>query len=366
MLDDPPLLDRLTWREGIQPQTLISLDRGLLARTVGTLCLVGALIGLAILISGDEGRDSDKAVRIGVLFGSVGLAVVSFVGYARLPLWFFHLLMALGTLMITAAVAEAPEGAMAVYGTFYIWIFFLVFFFFPLRAAYAHGLFAALAWTTVLIVRDAPYTFSFLIAGVGVLATTGGIMGLMRRRVERVAAELATEANTDVLTALANRRGFDQRFERELARATRNRRPLSLVICDLDRFKTVNDELGHVEGDAALRRAAAAITAAIRSIDVVSRVGGEEFAALLPEADGDRAFVVAERLRVAIRETFADHPVKLTASCGVATLDHEETTEGGQLFRAADAALYVAKRSGRNRSVAADHPDGFRPASSTK
>ena len=109
-------------------------------------------------------------------------------------------------------------------------------------------------------------------------------MGLLRSRVETLALKtLASQANTDPVTAIADGRSFESRFDFELMVADEAVRPLSLVICDLDRFKTVNDRLGHEEGDAALRRAAAAIVETVRSVDIVFRLGGEEFAVLLPQ-----------------------------------------------------------------------------------
>ncbi len=125
---------------------------------------------------------------------------------------------------------------------------------------------------------------------------------------------------------------------------------LSLVICDLDRFKKVNDQLGHEEGDDALRRAAAAIVRAVRSIDIVFRLGGKEFGVLLPNPDTLEAYAVAERIRLSIQDDFAEYPVPLTASCGVATR-RKGSFDRKRLLRAADDALYRAKGAGRNRSV---------------
>ena len=125
------------------------------------------------------------------------------------------------------------------------------------------------------------------------------------------------------------------------------------MICDLDRFKAVNDALGHEEGDVALRRAAAAIGAAVRTVDAVARLGGEEFGVILPETSLEPATRIAERIRASVSDEFRSYAFKLTASCGVACTDD---VDGGRdaLFRAADGALYLAKREGRNRVIA--HP----------
>jgi diguanylate cyclase (GGDEF)-like protein len=133
-----------------------------------------------------------------------------------------------------------------------------------------------------------------------------------------------------------------------------------LIVCDLDRFKAVNDELGHGAGDAALQQAAATIAASVRSIDAVSRIGGEEFAVLLPDASPMEAYVVAERLRMRIVEEFSARPVPVTASCGLATMNptgHPSASPAERLgtsldekslMDAADLALYMAKGRGRN------------------
>ena len=172
-------------------------------------------------------------------------------------------------------------------------------------------------------------------------------------RLETVAVGLATEAHTDPVTAIGNRREFDQRIALELDRAARHGRPLSLVICDLDRFKAVNDALGHEEGDVALRRAAAAIGAAVRSVDAVARLGGEEFGVILPETGASRRPGSPSGSAPSVSDEFSSYAFKLTASCGVACTDD---VDGGRdaLFRAADGALYLAKREGRNRVIA--HP----------
>lgn len=349
LLADPPLIDRLTWREGISPQTLISRDRGLIARTFGSLFGIGAGIGFLLMAFGeDHGRDNVLIATIAA--AAIVLAGVCFVGYRRLPIWFFSALMFVGTLMITGAAAGASEGAEAGYGFFYVWVVFLAFIFFTRPAASAHAIAAAVAYGTVMFVRDTPQAANLLIAAIATIGTCGALMGLLMARIERIAFAFSAEALTDPVTSIANRRDFDRRFEGAVARARRSGRPLSLIICDLDRFKTVNDGLGHVEGDVALRRAAHVISDAVRSMDAVARLGGEEFGIIVPDATAEAALEVAERVRTAIASEFADFPVTLTASCGVACT-HETDSTDQSLFRAADMALYRAKREGRDRSV---------------
>jgi len=348
MLADPPLIDRLAWREGIRPQTLISEDRGLMARTFGTLYLVASLAGFVSLLVPDHGGRNDTVLAL-VSIAAVVIGAICFVVYRRAPMWFFHGVAAGGSVLIAVATAGASAGAEGGYGVFYVWVVLLAFLFFSFRVAGVEALIAAGSYLVVLIARDSEFTFNFMLGVVAVIGAAGAVVGLLRARLERLAANLDNEAHTDSLTGVANRRGFDQRFELELWRAARTKRGLSLIICDLDQFKSVNDRLGHAAGDAALRTVAARIAASVRSIDAVSRIGGEEFAVQLPEASAMEAYVVAERIRKGILQEFADHAVALTISCGVAS--QEGPLDGADLLEDADAAMYRAKALGRNCTV---------------
>jgi diguanylate cyclase (GGDEF)-like protein len=161
---------------------------------------------------------------------------------------------------------------------------------------------------------------------------------------------LAAASRTDPLTGLANRRAFEEELGRAVARAGRSGAPLSLVALDVDRFKAVNDGHGHPAGDAVLRELAARARAAARAGDLAARVGGEEFALLLPGAPLAGAVELAERLRAAIAAAPVDVGIarlSVTASLGCATLAPGERPEA--LLARADARLYEAKRDGRDR-----------------
>ena len=154
----------------------------------------------------------------------------------------------------------------------------------------------------------------------------------------------------DHLTGVGNRRAFFEAAETEMRRWRQRRRPLSVVLFDADHFKAINDTYGHPAGDAVLRHIARTLTATFRQVDVVARVGGEEFAVLLPSADLASARAVAERLRAALEAQPAltdAGPVFCTVSAGVAVMN-EQTQSVEALLKRADQALYAAKDGGRN------------------
>jgi diguanylate cyclase (GGDEF)-like protein len=155
-------------------------------------------------------------------------------------------------------------------------------------------------------------------------------------------------AVTDGLTGLYNHAYFMQALRQELLRSRRHGLKAALLLLDLDSFKSVNDVLGHVEGDRALMRAAAAMRESLREIDVAARYGGEEFAVLLPDTSRLGAFVVAERVRLRVEERFARGRVPLTVSGGIAVFPEDAATPADLIVRA-DAGLYAAKAAGKNR-----------------
>jgi diguanylate cyclase (GGDEF)-like protein len=160
---------------------------------------------------------------------------------------------------------------------------------------------------------------------------------------------LETLASTDHLTGLPNRREFQERLGGEITRARRHERQLSLLVLDLDHFKSVNDSHGHPVGDRVLIETARRLAGLVRQGEVVARIGGEEFAVILPETDGQSAVAAAQRMRMAIQARPFPGVGPLTVSGGVCSLS--DARDGDDLFRLADVALYAAKARGRNRVV---------------
>jgi diguanylate cyclase (GGDEF)-like protein len=234
----------------------------------------------------------------------------------------------------------------------------------PVRhAGQIAGAQAMLAFTTLLIIAGAFIIWDLAIAlthraSMSAVARHAEEVDQFARRLERAYADLE-ETNArlkeasfkDDVSGLYNRRFFSVRLEEEIARYQRFNHPVSVVLLDLDRFKELNDELGHAAGDEALRVVGEALVAHSRGINVICRYGGDEFAVLLVETPKSGAECYAERIRSALADHRFAHGRPVTASFGVAALP-EDVGLGGDLVRAADTALYDAKRAGRNQVCA--------------
>jgi diguanylate cyclase (GGDEF)-like protein len=205
-----------------------------------------------------------------------------------------------------------------------------------------------------------PNLWQGLILGGAHIITMLMSLGFALMIVDQLASELNRQATLDELTGIGNRRIFYARTEAELARCRRKGTPLSVLMIDLDRFKSINDTLGHAVGDETLRRFAALVAPHLREYDFFARLGGEEFAVLLPDTAEEVAVAIAERVRELIEAERLPDPafaVPTTVSIGAAELAAlEESVD--QLMHRADLALYAAKRSGRNRVVAASWLEG--------
>jgi diguanylate cyclase (GGDEF)-like protein len=158
---------------------------------------------------------------------------------------------------------------------------------------------------------------------------------------------------SDAQTTLLNRRAFDEALSTQMATATQTRRPLSLLVLDLDNFKQFNDTYGHPEGDKVIAATGQVIRSCIRATDLGCRYGGEEFAVILPDAGHDEAMRVAERIRkefaLTVFEPRPGEKVSKTVSVGLASLQPNDSPAA--LFDRADGALYAAKRMGKDRSL---------------
>ncbi len=198
---------------------------------------------------------------------------------------------------------------------------------------------------TLTILGLATLTIVLVIGFIGIF-----FRGLIKK-LEQARKALSALASTDQLTGLANRHALFERLGEEYARHKRNNQPLSIVMIDIDHFKSVNDTYGHATGDVVLGQVAKVVRAGVRKYDLAARFGGEEFLVLMPNSDLVMTEQTAERIRIAVEsQILVDSTLgrmAITVSLGVATVRPGEDTEA--LLRRADAALYRAKADGRNR-----------------
>jgi len=315
----------------------------------------GSLLTLVTIIA-PHSAEVDIAGAWAVAFCSAVIAAVYWLGRDSLPRWTLVLGVALGTAMISFGVyinGERAGGAAALNEVYYVWPVVFAAYYFPVRVLIAELALVGACYAIALhVISPGPIALTRWLIVVTMLVGVGGLISRLQARVDDLVSRLSDTARRDALTGLLNRRGFEERLDAELARATRAERPLALILGDVDHFKTVNDRLGHPAGDAVLLRVASVLEGVGRRGDTVARFGGEEFVFIVPDADADMAFELAERARVALERTFADEPIPLTASFGTVAFPHDGTT-ADSLLETADRALYAAKHSGRNRSTRA-------------
>jgi len=213
----------------------------------------------------------------------------------------------------------------------------------------------------------APFRRRLFYAAALTLALAAALAARLARPAARMLADLKhlrRQAETDGLTSVANRRKFDERLDEELEHARRLTTNVSLVLADIDNFKSINDRFGHQTGDAVIKAVAQAFAGSVRDIDLVARFGGEEFAAVLPGTNLMGARRLAERVRKAVEAETVDLPdgehVAVTASFGVAAFPTYGSP--GAVIAAADLALYDAKKQGKNCVATASAKDGARVA----
>jgi len=312
---------------------------------VGTALLV---LSLFTLDPADPSRTTTAAA------GGAVMTLLLAAGGQKIPSWALQLFLACGTVLIEWVIYGTGENA-STYTVFYFWIAIYAFQFFTTLQAVGQVVFVFLSYGIILGLFSDPTSPSGLrwALTTTALIVAGAMIGVLKDSNAQLVEEVTEAARSDALTGLLNRRGFDERFAVELARARRQGERLSLLIGDLDRFKELNDAWGHQEGDEVLRVVGDTITETARESDAAARIGGEEFAILLPDTDEQGAYLAAERLRAAVQHACAHLPNGVTISVGVATFP-QHGREGDSLMRAADGAVYMAKQLGRDRTVLFD------------
>jgi diguanylate cyclase (GGDEF)-like protein/putative nucleotidyltransferase with HDIG domain len=333
----------------------------LMARALGWLYLAGGTLAVLTLVLPHTIRPNSLALL--VIVANAYLASAFLLRSARtVPSWLLRVALLWGTTLITGVAyfsGERPSPLIF----FYLWIFLYSSYFFTKAQTAGQIAYVGVAYGSLLAVSPPSGAAAWWVVTMGTLLVTSALIWTMRNRVELLIAQLYDAARTDPLTKLLNRRGFRELLDLELERARRGGYETTLVAGDVDHFKAVNDRSGHQVGDAVLQRISRVLESSRRKIDIVARVGGEEFALILPDTDQAGGLVLAERLRSALLDEFAGDAVPITISFGLASFpDHGETA--ASLVHAADDALYLAKESGRNRSVpfSPQTPDGARRA----
>ena len=314
-----------------------SLRQRQMVRVAALLFGVGSAISAISIVAPHQPQLETEGLAFVVAGGALLTAILLTVG-ARLPAWTVHLWPAAGTAMVSFGLlfnGERHGGAAGGDEMYYLWVTLYAAYFLGRWATAAHvGLMAA-AYTTMLVAIDpGPIGPSRWLTTMGLATGSAIVVRLLSERVERLLAELRLAAATDPLTGLLNRRAFADRCRDELARARRTGEAFATLLIDVDHFKQINDRDGHAAGDEALVGLAAALTGELREIDTVARIGGDEFAVLLPATGVAAAHATAERLRER-----AGVPISIGAS--VYGVDGHTADE---LARASDTALYEAKR----------------------
>ena len=324
-------------------------DTRQMARILGRLFVAGATLALfALALPQSPGANKlGVLVIVGVAYAVGGLLLwrASVVPRSLLPL-----VLAWGSTLVTGvAYFSAQHPSPMIF--FYLWVFLYASYFFSARETLVQVAYVGLAYGALLIAREPPGGVAeWWITGIGTLLVAAVLIRSMRKQGAQLIDRLHDAARIDALTKLSNRHAYRELLDLEIERARRAQAPMTIVVGDLDNFKEVNDRSGRHVGDVALQRLARLFDGGKRQIDGLARVGGEEFALILPDTDEHAAFIIAERLRCSLRAEFASDAVPVTISFGVASYPkHGETA--GSLLRAADQALHVAKASGRNRTV---------------
>ncbi|MDX6697921.1 MAG: hypothetical protein QOE65_1318 [Solirubrobacteraceae bacterium] len=323
------------------------------ARVAAVLWALGGSISfLVVLAPHPDAVFVPGFVAVGVVAELVALAL--WVLDERLSRGALNVAIAAGSALITADIAMSGEhrgASMPDNEMLYVWVALYASYFFTARQAAAHVVWATLLYgVTLVFISPHDVIATRWIETTSTLAIVVLIITLLKTRVQTLLTALADAARTDPLTGLKNRRGFEEVIDVEIERARRGGHSLTLVVGDLDHFKRVNDRLGHGAGDAALMRIGRLLAEGKRQIDYAARTGGEEFALILPETTEQEAYVLTERLRVAVEQSFAGELIPVTFSFGIAGHPHHGRTPD-DLLRSADRALYAAKELGRNRSV---------------
>ena len=317
-------------------------------RVLGILMLAGGGLAAVTVALPPEAEGSDPAVLVcGAIAAFAGVGLV--VSRREVPGWLIGAIGIFGTALITLATyaGGGADSGTADNEVLYVWVGLFAFYFLTLPAAMLQLAAVGVAYAWLLSAQGTPANAAATqwVVTVGTLLVAGLVFAMLHNSLVALVGELGERARLDDLTRLLNRHALEERAETEFARLERGAGPIGVLVCDIDGFKTINDSLGHPAGDQVLRRTALVLEHGTREIDAVARVGGDEFALLLPDVTPEEARAVAERLRLAVRRSAGDMRLRLSISIGVAVAPPCGDTLAA-LWQAADRAMYEAKRSG--------------------
>lgn len=306
-------------------------------RVLAAMLMAGAVLAQVTVVL-PHWPETDGFAIAALAAGGYPMGLSLLLGRGRVPTWIIHVFLQMASGLVTLGVYFGHLGrGSAVTPILYVWVSLYAFHFFTTRVAIAHVTLSCVSYAAVLVYQDDPAAPAQWVFVVGTVLVAGAIVGSLARQVRAL-------ARVDPVTGLPNRRAWEEALPVELARAGRHTQPLCVALIDLDGFKALNDERGHQEGDQFLVGAAARWADTVRETDTLTRYGGDEFAAILPDCSPATAHEILARLRAAT-------PERLPFSAGIAVWDRNEGTT--ELVARADRALYEAKRAGGNRTVVA-------------
>jgi diguanylate cyclase (GGDEF)-like protein len=325
--------------------------RAIIGRLAGLLFMVGAIASIPANATLSHPAVGQRVWLIDALAFVSGI-VCFFVPWERLSEGCFHVLPAAGTFETALSV-----WGIGVHGGIYAWYFVLVAVFVAyafdsrMQIAAHMGLVGIVFALPVLYLPNTGDAIIRVAVAVPVLCAVAAVVAYLREGLEQGKASLAEQARTDPLTGVANVRTRDERLEYEIARHRRVGRELAILVLDLDRFKEVNDTLGHLAGDRLLRDVAAVLVNTVREGDTVSRPGGDEFCVIAPETDLADARILGDRVKDALAAlSAAGEP--LSAAVGVAVFPHDGGTPE-QVMDRADLDQRMDKQANSRTSVRA-------------
>jgi diguanylate cyclase (GGDEF)-like protein len=336
------------------------LRPGISVRVGAGLFIGGAFCSvITMVLPHSEAADETGFYILGAFELLLGL-IAWFLPDERARRWAPILFMVGGVIVVSGSFyfnGERNGGPATLTEIYYMWPALYAGYFLSRRWMIATLVLIACAYggTMAVVLADPSIALTRWIVTMSVVVGCAFALHGLRLHVDGLLAALESAARTDPLTSMLNRRGFQEQFELELSRSARSGEPVTLLLGDIDRFKPLNDMYGHIAGDDALEAVGAALRGGCRAIDTAGRIGGEEFALLLPGASCVDGFEAAERLRAAVSMISRPDGDPLTISFGVV----EHPTHGlgwSDLMKAADRALYAAKAGGRNQTVVAATP----------